>query len=203
MRNVPKAVAKNGTARPWYVFSQPSESMVWRLTTSVASSGTSMVARKRMNSRLRPGNSSMANAYADSTDVTTWATVTSTDDDERVEQVAPEVALRPRLAQHVEREAVGNEGVDEDLVARLQGGDDHRVHGEQHEHRHDDEQAVAARRPASPPARSYIVVASPAIVHPPSDPGELQQRQHEHHDEEQDGCGACSPELLLMIDVCP
>ena len=45
MRNVPNAVARNGTVRPWYVLSQPSESTVRRLTTSVASSGTSIVAR--------------------------------------------------------------------------------------------------------------------------------------------------------------
>ena len=46
MRNVPKAVAKNGTANPWYVFNQPNESTVCRLTTSVASTGTRSVARK-------------------------------------------------------------------------------------------------------------------------------------------------------------
>ena len=62
MRNVPNAVARNGTASPWYELSHPSESMVWRLTTSVASSGTSSVAMNATNSTLRPGNSRMANA---------------------------------------------------------------------------------------------------------------------------------------------
>ena len=68
---MPKALARNGTTRPWYEFSQPSESTVWRLTTTVASSGTSSVARKTTNSTLRPGKRSMAKAYAASTDVTT------------------------------------------------------------------------------------------------------------------------------------
>ena len=53
-RNVPNAVARNGTASPWYVFSQPSESIVRRLTTSVASSGTSSVARNSANRTSRP-----------------------------------------------------------------------------------------------------------------------------------------------------
>ena len=75
IRNVPKAVARNGTARPWYVLSQPSESTVRRLTTSVASSGTSIVAMNTTNSRPRPGKSSIANAYAASNAVTSWAIV--------------------------------------------------------------------------------------------------------------------------------
>ena len=62
IRNVPKAVARNGTARPWYEFNQPSESTVRRLTTSVASSGTSSVARNTTNNSPRPGKSSIANA---------------------------------------------------------------------------------------------------------------------------------------------
>ncbi len=74
-RNVPKAVARNGTARPWYVFSQPSESTVRRLTTSVVSSGTSSVARNTTNNRPRPGKSIIANAYAESNAVASWAMV--------------------------------------------------------------------------------------------------------------------------------
>ena len=51
--------------------------MVWRLTTTVASSGISNVARNSTNSTLRPGNRSIAKAYAAISDVTTWPIVTS------------------------------------------------------------------------------------------------------------------------------
>ncbi len=48
-----------------------------RLTTRVASAGTSSVATKTRNTTRLPGNSSIANAYAASTDVITCATVTT------------------------------------------------------------------------------------------------------------------------------
>ena len=47
----------------------------------------------------------MANAYAASTEVTTWSNGDDHRDDERVEQVPAEMARRPGVAEHVEREA--------------------------------------------------------------------------------------------------
>ena len=52
--------------------------MVRRLTTSVASSGTRSVERNTTNRMPRPGKSSIANAYADITEVTAWNSVTTT-----------------------------------------------------------------------------------------------------------------------------
>ena len=60
------------------MLSQPNESTERRLTTTVASNGTRSVARKTTNSSVRPGNSSSAKAYPESTSVTTVATVTTT-----------------------------------------------------------------------------------------------------------------------------
>ena len=75
---MPNAVARNGTDSPMKVLVQPSPSTVWKLTTTMASAGTSNVATNRANSTRLPGNCRIANAYAASTDVITWATVTIT-----------------------------------------------------------------------------------------------------------------------------
>ena len=53
--------------------------MVERFTTTVASNGTNNVARKTANRTVLPGKRRNANAYADSTAVTSWAMVTMTD----------------------------------------------------------------------------------------------------------------------------
>ena len=45
--------------------------MVRRLATTVASSGTSSVARNTTKTTFLPGKSSIANAYPDSTELTT------------------------------------------------------------------------------------------------------------------------------------
>ena len=66
--------------------------MVRRFTTIVASSGTSNVARYTPNTTFRPGKSSIAKAYAASSDVTTMPAVTANATIGRVEQVPVEVA---------------------------------------------------------------------------------------------------------------
>ena len=55
-------VARNGTARPWYVLYQPRSLIVARLVTIVISNGTINVARNTRNSVRLSGNSRNANA---------------------------------------------------------------------------------------------------------------------------------------------
>ncbi len=135
------------------VLVQPSPSTVWKFTTTVASAGTSSVAMNSRNSTRLPGNSRIANAYAASTDVTTWNTVTITATTSELSEIPPEMARRPRLAEHVEREGGRQERVVEHLVAGLQRRDHRGVDREQDDHRQRGEQPVAGRRGASRPAR--------------------------------------------------
>ena len=85
--------------------------MVERLTTTVASNGTSRVARNTPNTKVRPGNLRNANAYADRTDGDHLGDGDDEGDDRGVDERAPEVAVAPRLAQRVERDdEVGSSG---------------------------------------------------------------------------------------------
>ena len=207
-RKIPNAVARNGADRPMNVLVQPSPSTVWKFTTTVASAGTSSVAMNSRNSTRLPGNSRIANAYAASTDVTTWNTVTITATTSELSEVPPEMARRPRLPEHVEREG-GRAGAGCRAPRRRastrrspwcrSGTGRSPTRGEQ---------PVAGRRGASRPARrtherrcagrgrstrdGAVERArvprssrSIAIVHPPSDAGELEARQCEQQEEQQ------------------
>ena len=62
MRNAPKPVARNGTARPGYELYQPRLLIVERFVTIVISNGTISVARNTRNSVRFSGNSRNAKA---------------------------------------------------------------------------------------------------------------------------------------------
>ncbi len=165
MRNVPNAVARNGTARPWYVLSHPNVSMVRRLTTTVASNGTSRVARNDEEQQRAARELEDREGVAREHRREDHGHRHDNRDDERVDHVAPEVPVAPGLAQHVEREGIGDQRVLEDLVARLQRRDHGRVHGEQHDHGHHHEQPVPAD---GPPPRRGVVHRGGVTGHGPS-----------------------------------
>ncbi len=156
---MPNAVARNGTDRPMNVLVHPSPSTVWKLTTTIASVGTSRVATNTTNSSRLPGNCRIANAYAASTDVTTWATVTmtaTTSELTRYRPSRPDVQAS-RYTSSVN--PVGSERVLQHLVARLQRGDDRRVHREHDDHGDDGEQEVPT---PSTPADRFVERPGPA-----------------------------------------
>ena len=75
-RNVPNASAKNGTDSPHTELSQPSDWIVKKFGTIVASHGTIIVARKSMKMSPFPLKSMKTNAKAARLDKTTWPTIT-------------------------------------------------------------------------------------------------------------------------------
>ena len=77
-KNVPNASAKNGTDSPQTLFSQPSDWIVKKFGTIVASHGTIIVARKSMKMSPFPLKSIKTNANAARLDKTTCPTITRT-----------------------------------------------------------------------------------------------------------------------------